>query len=232
MRRRGEDLRRGEPVLGAGVAVAAHEVAVAAAAGHAGAACRRRARIAFLTTGDELVAPGGALPQSAAIESNLVGLVAQAEAAGAIVCASAHAPDDRIATLATLRTLLGAATGPPPTCSSRWAGSPSARTTTSARRSRPSECAGCCAAWRMRPGHPVGLAVRGATVFLALPGNPAAAAVCFHLLGRALLGVREDWSHSAPLLAPSRGATASRSSCGVPKRPMDCFHSSVRARRS
>ena len=54
----------------------------------------------------------------------------------------------------------------------------------------------------MRPGHPVGLAVRGATVVLALPGNPAAAAVCFHLLGRALLGVREDWSHSAPLLAP------------------------------
>lgn len=54
----------------------------------------------------------------------------------------------------------------------------------------------------MRPGHPVGIGRRGATVVLALPGNPAAAAVCFHVLGRALLGAGADWGRSVPLLAP------------------------------
>ena len=202
VRRRGEDLRRGQPVLGAGAAVAAHEVAVVAATGHGGASCRRRPRVAFLTTGDELVPPGGAVAPDAVIESNLVGLVAQAEAAGAIVCASAHAPDDRTATLVTLRALLGAAPEAAPDVLVTVGGlsvgmhdhvGPAL------------EALGARWALRgvaMRPGHPVGLAVRGATVVLALPGNPAAAAVCFHLLGRALLGVREDWSHSAPLLAP------------------------------
>ena len=208
VRRRGEDLRRGQPVLGAGAAVAAHEVAVVAAAGHGGASCRRRARVAFLTTGDELVPPGGAVPPDAVIESNLVGLVAQAEAAGAIVCASAHAPDDRTATLATLSRPARTARRPPPTCSSRWAGSPSARTTTSARRSRRSGRAGRCAAWRCDRDIPSAWPCADATVVLALPGNPAAAAVCFHLLGRALLGVREDWSHSAPLRRPRPEARA------------------------
>jgi molybdopterin molybdotransferase len=202
VRRRGEDLRRGEPVLGAGVVVTAHEVAVVAAAGHGGASCRRRARVAFLTTGDELVPPGGAVPPDAVIESNLVGLVAQAEAAGAIACASAHTPDNRTATLAALSTLLGEGSEAAPDILVTVGG---LAVGAHDHVGQAIEALGARWALRgvaMRPGHPVGVAVRGSTVVLALPGNPAAAAVCFHLLGRALLGVREDWSHSAPLLAP------------------------------
>ena len=219
VRRRGEDLRRGEPVLGAGVVVAAHEVAVVAAAGHAGAfvpaSCPRR----LPDHGGRARPARRRVPPDAVIESNLVGLVAQAEAAGAIACASAHAPDDRAATLAALSTLLGT-DGGRPTSSSRWAGSPSARTTTSAGRSRLSGRAGQLRGVAMRPGHPVGVAVRGSTVVLALPGNPAAAAVCFHLLGRRPSRVREDWSHSAPLLAPvPRHRRAPRSSCAAPGGP-------------
>jgi molybdopterin biosynthesis enzyme len=54
----------------------------------------------------------------------------------------------------------------------------------------------------MRPGHPAGVAVRGSTVIVALPGNPAAAAVAFHVLGRAVLDVREDWTRRARLAVP------------------------------
>jgi molybdopterin molybdotransferase len=202
VRRRGEDLRCGQMALDAGVAVAAHEVAVVAAAGHAGAFCRRRLRIALLTTGDELVTPGGMMPPNAVIESNLVGLVAQAEAAGAIVCASAHAPDDRTATLTTLSALLREGLEAVPDILVTVGG-----VSVGAHDHVGPALEALGARWAlrgvaMRPGHPVGVAVRGSTVVLALPGNPAAAAVCFHLVGRALLGVREDWSHSAPLLAP------------------------------
>ena len=61
----------------------------------------------------------------------------------------------------------------------------------------------------MRPGHPVGMAGGAPPSSSRSPAIPAAAAVCFHLLGRALLGARDDWSHAMPLAAP------------VPRHPRD-----------
>ncbi len=198
VRRRGDDLLQGAELLAAGTRVAAHEAAVVAAAGHAGAFCRRRPRVAFCTTGDELVAPGATPPRDGVVESNLAGLAAQARAAGAVPCASAHAADARRAATDALAGLLEAGpdllvtvggisvgvhdhVGPAlEELGARW------------------ELRGVA----MRPGHPVGIAARAATVVLALPGNPAAAAVCFHLLGRALLGAGDDWERTAPLAAP------------------------------
>ncbi len=58
---------------------------------------------------------------------------------------------------------------------------------------------------RADPCRPVWLGRRGEQVVLGLPGNPVSAAVGFHLLGRELLGRREDWRRRAPLArdAPS-----------------------------
>lgn len=195
VRPRGDDLRAGRELIPAESVLAAHEVQVVAAAGHVGAFCRRRPRVAFATTGDELVAPGGAPAPGRAVESNLVGLVAQAAAAGAVACASAHVPDRGPATVAALEDLLESAPDLLVTVGGISVGAhdhvgPSL------------EAIGARWALRgvaMRPGHPVGVAVRGPAVILALPGNPAAAAVAFHLLGRALLGVRDDWSLRARL---------------------------------
>lgn len=206
VRRRGDDLRQGAELLPAGTRLASHETGVVAGAGHAGAFCRRRLRVAFCTTGDELVAPGGAPPADGVVESNLAGLTAQARAAGAVAVAARHAPDERAPTTGALAALLEECpdllvtvggisvgvhdhVGPAlESLGARW------------------ELRGVA----MRPGHPVGIAVRGATVVLALPGNPAAAAVCFHLLGRALLGAGDDWSRTAPLAVP------------VARHPRDC----------
>jgi molybdopterin molybdotransferase len=211
VRLRGEDLRRGRPVLAAGQRIAAHDVSAVAAAGHTGAACARRPRVAFVTTGDELVAPGEPLPPGGVVESNLAGLAAQAEAAGATVVSAAHVRDSGPETLAGLSGLLG---GPPEA-------PVDVVVTVGGLADGPHDHVGASlgalgARWAargvaMRPGHPVGLAVCGAVPVLALPGNPAAAMVCFHLLGRALLGTGDDWSSSAPLLAGvRRHATAAR----------------------
>ena len=132
------------------------------------------------------------------IESNLAGLVAQVNCAGADAFAIAHAPDDRGATIEVLAELLDHAPDVLITVGGISVG---------AHDHVGPALEALDARWdlrgvAMRPGHPVSIATRGATAVLALPGNPAAAAVCFHLLGRALLGAADDWSRSAPLLAP------------------------------
>jgi molybdopterin molybdotransferase len=197
VRHRGDDLSAGQELLPEGSVVAAHEVSVVAAAGHEGAFCRRRPQVVVAITGDEVVAPGGALPRGGVIDCNMAGVAAQARAAGALVGAPAHIADDRAATIAALDGLLEQG--------------PDLLVTVGGISHGVHDHVGPAlealgAGWElrgvaMRPGHPVGVAVRGATVVLALPGNPAAAAVAFHLLGRALLGTRDDWPRRARFAA-------------------------------
>lgn len=195
VRPRGDDVTAGERLLVAGAVVAAHEASVIAAAGHAGAHCVARPRVAFATTGDELVAPGGDVPAASRFEASLAGLAAQAAAAGAAVGRHLHLPDEPRATRAGLAELLEDEPDVLMTVGGISVG-------------RHDHVGGALerldARWAlrgvaMRPGHPAGVAVRGSTVILALPGNPAAAAVAFHVLGRAVLGVRDDWTRRARL---------------------------------
>jgi molybdopterin molybdotransferase len=200
VRPRGDDVAAGARLLLAGTAVAAHEASVIAAAGHAGARCLPRPRVAFATTGDELGAPGRPVPPACRVESNLAGLAAQATAAGAVVGRHAHLADERSATRTGLAELLDDEPDVLVTVGGISVG-------------RHDHVGGALerldARWAfrgvsMRPGHPAGIAVRGATVIVALPGNPAAASVAFHVLGRAVLGVSADWTRLARLAAPHR----------------------------
>ena len=205
VRRRGDDLRQGMELLPEGTRLAAHETAVVAAAGHAGAFCRRRLRVAFCTTGDELVAPGEVPADGGAVEANLAGLAAQARAGGALVCGTAHAADRPAATCETLAGLLDPAPDVLVTVGGISVGAHDHVGPALESLGMRWDLRGVA----MRPGHPVGIGRRGATVVLALPGNPAAAAVCFHVLGRALLGAGDDWARAMPLAAP------------VPRHPRD-----------
>lgn len=200
VRPRGDDAAAGEPLLAAGAVVAAHEASVIAAAGHAGAHCLPRPRVAFATTGDELVAPGDEVPAACRIESNHAGLAAQAAAAGAVAGRHVHLPDEPGATRAGLAGLLEDEPEVLVTVGGISVG-------------RHDHVGGALerldARWAfrgvaMRPGHPAGIAVRASTLILALPGNPAAASVAFHVLGRAVLGWREDWTRLARLAVPHR----------------------------
>ena len=200
VRRVGEDVRRGEVLLEAGHVVAPHEVAVAAAAGHAEVACWRRPRVAVLGSGDEVVAPGGTLRSGQVFDANRPGVAAQARAAGAEMVSSTLVRDDREATIAAVREALDAAGQAPDVMITIGGISVGPHD-----HLRPAlEEAGVAEILfgvRIRPGSPLWLGRRGERIVLGLPGNPVSAAVCFHAFGRPLLGRADSWDRLMPLSA-------------------------------
>jgi len=94
IRRAGSDLREGAPLLSAGTELTPAALAVCAAGGHARVTVHRRPRVALLSTGDELVAPGEPLGPAQIPDSNTVGLAAQARELGAEVRVLGIARDD------------------------------------------------------------------------------------------------------------------------------------------
>src|SRR5579863_6018169 len=83
LREAGMDFHAGEALIPAGRRLTPRDVALAAAANHTRLAARRRARVAILATGDELVAPGGSLGPAQIIASNNYTVAGVVEACGA-----------------------------------------------------------------------------------------------------------------------------------------------------
>ena len=107
VRRRGEDVVAGEPLLGAGARLAPGQLALAAAANVAELSVHPRPRVAVISTGDELVPPGSTLEHGQVVDSNHVMLCALVEAAGCEVASSAHLADDPVAVRRHLDDLPG-----------------------------------------------------------------------------------------------------------------------------
>ncbi|HUR14658.1 MAG TPA: gephyrin-like molybdotransferase Glp [Mycobacteriales bacterium] len=94
VRRAGEDVQPGELVLAAGTHLGAAQVGLAAAVGRARLLVRPRPRVVIVSTGDELVEPGGALRLGQLHDSNSVALTAACTEAGAIAYRVGIIPDD------------------------------------------------------------------------------------------------------------------------------------------
>jgi molybdopterin molybdotransferase len=95
IRFRGEDVRAGDLVLPAGTVIRPPEASMLASFGRTLVPVYRKARVAVLSTGDELVEPGESLTPGKIIDSNSVSLGAAVEEAGASPILLGIAPDDR-----------------------------------------------------------------------------------------------------------------------------------------
>jgi len=92
----GSDLARGETVLRAGQVLSSREIGMLAAVGCAAIEVWRKPRVAIISTGDEIVAPGEPVGPGAVYDSNAAILAAAAEEAGGIACSLGIGPDDDI----------------------------------------------------------------------------------------------------------------------------------------
>ena len=94
VRRRGCDFVEGEILLSAGRRLTARDVALAAAADHPTLAVRRKPRVAILSSGDELAAPGEARGAAQIVASNAFAIAGVVAAAGGEPLDLGAAPDD------------------------------------------------------------------------------------------------------------------------------------------
>ncbi len=183
IRRRGEDVRRGQQVLEAGAVLRGPEVAVLASLGVSDVAVIRRPKVAILSTGDELLIPGEPPAPGKIYDSNSYGLSALVQQYGGVPLRFGIAQDTIEALTAKINEALESAD----------------LVITSAGVSRGDfdvvkevlAREGAIDFWtvRMKPGKPLAFgqftAPDGRKVpHIGLPGNPVSSLLAFELFGR------------------------------------------------
>jgi putative molybdopterin biosynthesis protein len=172
----GSDLARGETMLRAGQVLTSREIGMLAAVGRAAVEVRRRPRVAIISTGNEIIAPGDPMRAGAVYDSNAAILAAAVEEAGGIAHPLGIGPDDE----EVLSRLVGEGLA---SCdmvilsggTSKGAGD---------------LCYRAIAGFRdpgivvhgvaLKPGKPLCLAVTGGKPIVVLPGFPTSAIFTFH----------------------------------------------------
>ena len=93
IRRRGEDIRQNDVVIPSGSLLRPQEIGMMSAMGASAVTVYRRAKVAILSTGDELLEPGSAPQPGKIINSNSYSLAAQVLDAGGEPLLLGIAPD-------------------------------------------------------------------------------------------------------------------------------------------
>jgi molybdopterin molybdotransferase len=178
VRQRGEDIRTGNVVIRAGSLLRPQEIGMLSAMGTTSLAVFRRARVAILATGDELLEPGSTPLPGKIINSNSYSLAAQVLDAGGDPVLLGIAADTLEATCEKIRAGMNAdmlvITGGVSVGDRDYV------------KSAIETLGGEVNFWKvnMKPGKPLAFAtLQGKPVF-ALPGNPVAAVVSFELFVR------------------------------------------------
>ena len=196
IRRRGEDLRVGQPVLTAGTRLNAASLGLAATAGAPALTVAARPRVALFSTGDELVLPGEPLGPGQIYNSNRTTLHALLLAMGCEVRDLGIVPDSLDATRAALRD---AARDADLILSS---GGVSVGEEDHLKPALEQE--GRLDLWQIaiKPGKPLAFGEvttgGGRTWFIGLPGNPVSSFVTFLLFVRPVLLRMQGASQLAP----------------------------------
>ena len=200
VREAGADVRSGEGLWEAGRELSAHDLGLLAALGEPAVLVGRRPRVAVISTGDELLAPGEPLRPGAIYDSNRPMLGALLEECGAELIASERAGDDparvgesiarALASADVTITIGGVSAGafdPVKLGLAAFEG---------------------ISLWRvaMKPGRPQAFGAPEGRLFFGLPGNPASVACVFEALVRPAL---RKWQVFSSLDRPRVEARAS-----------------------
>lgn len=176
IRRRGADIAQGSTILPQGRVLTPQDMGLLASVGHADVSVYKRLRIAILTTGDELVEPGGKPEPWQIFNSNASQLSAQLSALGCDVVASEVLPDcptrigdalERMASVADcIVTCGGVSVGEEDHVKAQI------------------EARGRLNLWKLaiKPGKPLAFGEVQACPIFGLPGNPVSAWVTFALV--------------------------------------------------
>jgi molybdopterin molybdotransferase len=190
IRRRGCDLSEGQKIVEAGTRLRPQTLALLASQGIAEVDAGGEVRVAIVSTGDELVAPGGTLCSGQIFDSNSVLLRALVEKWGASVADVRHCPDDADSIESALRNglgfdvliILGGVSVGARDLVKPALNAVGAQTDL----------------WRVlvKPGKPFLFGCSGQCSIFGLPGNPVSAFVTFLLFVRPailrLMGARDD----------------------------------------
>jgi len=200
----GSDIARGETLLRRGTAVGSREIGMLAACGLAEAQVVRRPKVAVLSTGDELVAPGVPLKTGAVYDSNAAILAAAISETGGDPVPFGIFPDDEATLEAAVRRALAA-------CdvvvlsggTSKGAGDLSHRILS--KLGTPGVLVHGVA---LKPGKPLCLAVADKKPIVVLPGFPTSAIFTFHAFVapviRALAGLPPQSAETVEATVPVR----------------------------
>jgi len=172
----GSDIARGETLLRRGTRIGSREIGMLAACGLARIDVVRRPKVAVLSTGDELVAPGEPLKPASVYDSNGAIIAAAVTEAGGEPLAMGAFPDDEAALEKAVRQALAASdfvvlSGG----TSKGAGDLSHRVVS--RLGPPGILVHGVA---LKPGKPLCLGVIGDKPIVVLPGFPTSAIFTFH----------------------------------------------------
>lgn len=202
----GEDVAAGAVLLKAGRRLTPEAVALAAALGLDRLAVRRRLRVAVLSSGEELAAPGTARLPHQVYDANRFSLMALCRRAGCAVTDLGRVRDDPAAVREALRA---AAPGHDAILTSGGVSVGEEDHMKAA-----VSALGRLTLWQLavKPGRPlaVGLIPGGGkeTLFIGLPGNPVAVFVIFATIARPLLTALAGADYATPLAMPVRAAFA------------------------
>lgn len=182
IRRRGQDINKGDQILAAGVKLLPQQLGLAASVGLARLPVFRRLKVALFSTGDELVMPGevaaSELPPGAIYNSNRFLLIGLLQQLGCEVGDLGIIPDTLAATRAALRQ---AAEGSDLILTSGGV------SVGEEDHVKPAvEAEGALDLWKIaiKPGKPLAFGSVGGASFIGLPGNPVSSFVTFLMLVR------------------------------------------------
>ncbi|MCS7268273.1 MAG: molybdopterin molybdotransferase MoeA [Geminicoccaceae bacterium] len=180
-RRAGEDIRAGAIVFHEGTRLGPQHLGIAAELGAAELEVFAPLRVALVSSGDELLEPGAPFRPGAVYDANRTMLRALLARLPCVVTDLGILPDDAARVRRALREaaanhdLVLSSAG-----ASKGAEDHLARTVAEE---------GALAFWQiaMKPGRPFAAGTLGSAIYVALPGNPVAAAVCFLRFARPFL---------------------------------------------